>query len=322
MSGLSDAERLDFLRELDQQASQLMKIVLEDTNCFTPNSSSRTFGHFWGIPETRPYIRLLKAISAIAETLEDFQVAYDYNLRILTYNSDDNMGTRSNFNLLQIKLGRDLQAYNYAMHQLDQHFDRDGVMKQMEGKDYPTITFDKYSKEDIHPQSTIVHPNKRNLKHADPAVLFTGALALFKLLGPCPKASAWLAAGHGANRHVLPILMQPDKPSYPAKRFFCPRARNTYVEAADLVVFTKRQFCSPEAQEWLRIASVGLPRMLCDFPGCGKVESYMGEWRRCTGCYEVYYCSEDCQKRHWSLPGREGHKSPCKNTRNIMNIMV
>ena len=252
--------------------------------------------------------------------MEDYQLANDCNLRILTYNTGDNTGTRSNFNLLQTKLNKDLEAFNYSTHLLEQHLDYDRVMKPFYGKNYPSIILNKLKKEDIDPQDARVDPNGRELKYAEAAVLFTGALALFKLFGPRPKANAWLAAGHARNSHILPIFMHPDSPSYPTTRFTCARGAGSYVEAADFVIFTKRQFCTPEAQEWLKSAGADLPKRKCDRPGCGKVESYMGEWRRCTGCFEVYYCGEDCQRRHWAGQGRDGHKAPCKEAKSLRNM--
>jgi hypothetical protein len=315
---LSNSQKLEFLRQLDVDASEMMKTILEDPFCFTPDAGSRNFGHFWDLFKTRSYIRLLICVSWQAEAVEDYQLAYDCNLRILTYNTGDNTGTRSNFNLLQTKLGRDLEAFNYSVHLLEQHLDYAQVMKPFYGKNYPSIVLNKLKKEEIDPQDARVDPIRREIKYAEAAVLFTGTLALFKLFGPCPKANAWLAAGHARNSHVLPIFMHPESPSYPTTRFECTRAPGSYVEAAGLVIFTKRQFCTPEAQEWLNSAGADLPKRKCDCPGCGKLESYMGEWRRCTGCFGVYYCSEDCQKRHWA--GQDGHKAPCKDAKNLRNM--
>lgn len=37
--------------------------------------------------------------------------------------------------------------------------------------------------------------------------------------------------------------------------------------------------------------------------GCGKT----GKFKKCTGCYHVFYCSRNCQALHWSK-----HKTFCK----------
>ena len=318
-SPLSDEERLEFLQQIEVDATEMMKITLDDPDCFTPDSSSPTFGHFWGIMGTREYIRLLMTISLLYESMGNFEPAHDYNLRILTYNQGDNTGTRTNFNLLQTKIDRDLEAYNFAFHLIDQHLNYEEVMVAMEGKNYPTIILDKIAKEDIDPQDDRVH--HRSIQLADSSGLFTGALAVFKLFGHCPKATAWLAAGNARNRHVLPILMHPGAPSYPKERFITPRSPGSFIDGADFVVFTKFQFCTPEAQAWLKEAAKELPKRKCDSPGCTKVEGFFGEWRRCTGCMEVYYCSAECQKAHWSMRGKDGHKNPCNQAKQIRNMV-
>lgn len=314
---LSNSQKLDYLDQLCADASELTKALLRDPNCFTPNAGSHSFGKFWGLLNTRNYISLLIAISQLAESMNDYQLAYDYDLRVLTYNSGDNTGTRSHFNLMQTKLNKDLEAFNFSMHLLNQHLEYDHVMEGFEGTDYPRIVFNTIKKEDIDPQSTQIHPSNDDLNYVDSAILFTGALALFKLFGPCPKANSWLAKGHENNIHILAILMHPDSPSYPTQRFNCPRSRASYVEAADFVIFTGRQFCTPEVQEWLRSTSDDMPKRRCDHPECGKVENYLGQWRRCTGCFEVYYCSEECQKKHWT----DAHKAPCKEAKRWRNMM-
>ena len=318
-SPLSDAQRLDFLLQVEHDAGEMMKIILDDPQCFTPNVGSSTFGNFWGILGTREYIRLLMTISLLYEQMENYERSYEYNLRILTYNQGDNTGTRTNFNLLQTKIGRDLEAYNFAFHLIDQHLNYEEVMRAVEGKDYPRMVLTNYSKEDIDPQDDRVH--HRSTKLSDSAVLFTGALALFKLFGPCPKATAWLAAGNKRNKHILPILMNPSAPSYPKDRFISPRSPGSFIDGADFVVFTKEQFCTPEAQAWLAQAAKELPKRKCESLACTKVEAFFGEWRRCTGCMEAYYCSAQCQKEHWSMAGKEGHKKPCLQQKEIRNMV-
>ena len=41
---------------------------------------------------------------------------------------------------------------------------------------------------------------------------------------------------------------------------------------------------------------------------CGNCKTLSKDLKRCTGCFEIYYCSKDCQKQHW----RSGHYITCK----------
>jgi hypothetical protein len=319
---LNNEQRLEFLQQLEVDAAEMTKTILNDPNCYTPNVNSPTFGEFWGITETRPYIQTLITLATHCEDMEKYELAYDYDLRLLTYNQGDNNGVRTNFNLLQTLLGRDLEAYNFSWHLLDQYLDYSRVMAGLEGKDYPKMVFDKFKNEDIDSQDPVIHSGTADMRYADAAVLFTGALALFKMFGHCPKATAWLAAGHSRNPHILPVLLHPNAPSYPTERMLVPRAMGSYVEATDFIIFTKKQFCARPVQVWLRLAGNELPKRKCDSPNCDKVERFMGEWKRCTACFEAYYCSSECQKEHWKMPGDQGHKKKCKEATMYQNMTL
>jgi len=45
-------------------------------------------------------------------------------------------------------------------------------------------------------------------------------------------------------------------------------------------------------------------------PNCGQVEGKPGEFKRCGGCKNVYYCGRKCQVRDW----KAGHKQECEAT--------
>lgn len=49
--------------------------------------------------------------------------------------------------------------------------------------------------------------------------------------------------------------------------------------------------------------------------GCKWEEDANDRFLMCGGCKAVYYCSKDCQKRHW----RTGHKIKCKRVVNKGN---
>jgi hypothetical protein len=48
--------------------------------------------------------------------------------------------------------------------------------------------------------------------------------------------------------------------------------------------------------------------MQCSSYHCEKIERYIGEYKKCGGCFFKYYCSSKCQTQHW----RDVHKKECK----------
>ena len=46
---------------------------------------------------------------------------------------------------------------------------------------------------------------------------------------------------------------------------------------------------------------------ICD--GCGDEEESCGDYKRCKSCRRAYYCTRDCQVKHWKV-----HKTECKET--------
>lgn len=59
--------------------------------------------------------------------------------------------------------------------------------------------------------------------------------------------------------------------------------------------------------EWFGLKGVGEELRLCSNERCGRVEMRKHEFRRCSVCGGVNYCSRVCQLVHWTL----GHKDEC-----------
>ncbi|PNT68671.1 hypothetical protein BRADI_3g43990v3 [Brachypodium distachyon] len=56
-------------------------------------------------------------------------------------------------------------------------------------------------------------------------------------------------------------------------------------------------------------AAAGAGLRLCSQPACGRPETRKNEFRRCSACGVVVYCSRACQALHW----RAGHRTECAN---------
>ena len=48
-------------------------------------------------------------------------------------------------------------------------------------------------------------------------------------------------------------------------------------------------------------------RMKCSNPFCAKIETKIGEYKKCSQCEVAKYCSKKCQRKHW----KKGHKKEC-----------
>lgn len=62
--------------------------------------------------------------------------------------------------------------------------------------------------------------------------------------------------------------------------------------------------------DWFNVKSPGSGLRLCSHVGCGRPESRRHEFRRCSVCGKVNYCSRACQALDW----RTRHKSECTPT--------
>ncbi|KAF1984134.1 hypothetical protein K402DRAFT_150694 [Aulographum hederae CBS 113979] len=87
-----------------------------DPGMWTPNPFENSIGHFWGILETRPYMRarygLVEAMLEI-KTFEAAETAYDDMRDMLRLCRSDNMGIRDLMPTTLLRLGRDQDCYDF-----------------------------------------------------------------------------------------------------------------------------------------------------------------------------------------------------------------
>ncbi|KAK5987035.1 hypothetical protein PT974_11151 [Cladobotryum mycophilum] len=107
------------LRQADKEETALRNLPAD---MFTPDNIFETgVGRFWGIHETRPYMRA--RLGVVDTTLEYFapaggyakavQIALDHLVDMIRLSRSDNMGVRSQIPALYIRLGRDQEAYDF-----------------------------------------------------------------------------------------------------------------------------------------------------------------------------------------------------------------
>ncbi|XP_076895160.1 F-box protein At1g67340-like [Bidens hawaiensis] len=59
--------------------------------------------------------------------------------------------------------------------------------------------------------------------------------------------------------------------------------------------------------EWFGLKGVGEGLRMCSYEKCGRPETRNNEFRKCSGCGKVNYCSRGCQSHDW----RVRHKTEC-----------
>lgn len=104
----------------NEKASKILDKGLEASELlFGGDYEKENMGHFWGLIETRPYIRLLGAKGLILEEQNKKKEAAEIFNKILTLNPQDNSGVR---NILQ-RLYLDLKDYDAFVDLIDQFED-------------------------------------------------------------------------------------------------------------------------------------------------------------------------------------------------------
>ena len=61
-----------------------------------------------------------------------------------------------------------------------------------------------------------------------------------------------------------------------------------------------------EARQRADIEKIGLRE--CAWPSCGKVERTVREFKQCSGCRSVWYCSPEHHTLHWGAHRRDCQK--------------
>jgi len=115
-------------KEVDREEQELRAMP---PDMFLPaNVFNAHVGHFWGITETRPYMRarygLIEAILKL-KTFDAAQSALDDTMDLLRLCRSDNMGVRSLVPPLLLRLGTDQACYDFvkwwAKSSYDNHYD-------------------------------------------------------------------------------------------------------------------------------------------------------------------------------------------------------
>merc|ERR1719335_1865258 len=118
----------------------------------------------------------------------------------------------------------------------------------------------------------------------------TKKFGMQKTLGPQMTTRAIFFCKQGNKRQALKIL----------KKMDCDKELVKFVGEAIRKVKSEKV----HGQKTERCRTL----VKCSNPICENVETSIGQFKVCTRCTAVHYCSRMCQKKHW----KSAHKKVCK----------
>ncbi|KAL9949845.1 hypothetical protein D7B24_007986 [Verticillium nonalfalfae] len=98
-----------------------------------PNVFETSVGHFYAIPETRPYMRARYALTQTLihlDTVPSLEEALDHGLDMLRLNRSDELGLRHQLPSVMVHLGREQEAYDFVKWWVA-HADDESHLKDM-----------------------------------------------------------------------------------------------------------------------------------------------------------------------------------------------
>ncbi|CCM02821.1 uncharacterized protein FIBRA_04933 [Fibroporia radiculosa] len=162
-----------------------------------------TVGHFWGLIETRPYMRVLQALVRTTFEKKDYARSADTIIETLRLCPGDNMGQREWLGSILLKAGRPADALSFIQAWLQPDVVRTGNPPPRGGCAFPPPSQKPFTQQQVD-----------NVDYWEGAFAYTGALAVFKLWGDCELARQFLFIAAKINPHVLQkILARIDQPS-------------------------------------------------------------------------------------------------------------
>ncbi|KAH6912043.1 hypothetical protein BKA70DRAFT_1266388 [Coprinopsis sp. MPI-PUGE-AT-0042] len=289
-----------------QMRTQIESAEIEPTQWLGPQAfddDGGDVGHFWGIVETRPYMRVLCALSRMYFENGQYSKSTAVYIEMLRLNPGDNQGIRNNLGTSLLHDGRYADALDFAQKWIGNSLGNGDPMPRG-GTDFGK------------PRET-VHPPQIEEKMSEcwsGEMIHTAALASFKLLGDCDLSRQYLRIAPKVNPFILlRILGKITKPTEPN---MYPRGPNSPEEAHDYLWVAQDLWMEEDVWEWADsnpdVKAVVLKKCSNEVQGCRVREGDVAQFKRCSACRLVSYCSVSCQKAHWPK-----HKAACKQHQQV-----
>ncbi|KAF5329336.1 hypothetical protein D9619_009278 [Psilocybe cf. subviscida] len=288
------ADGIEVLKDARERGRAMLKKSL-GTDCF--DDDSEYVGNFWGILETRPYMRVLQALAERLYMSKHFNESADVMCEMLRLCPGDNIGTRSLLGSVLCLAGRYADAVFFAEQWLTPECMQTGESPERGGTAFAPPTKGTH----------LITRDPNEEAWAWGPLPHTGALAAFKLWGDCSDSRAYLEFAVKCTPHILlKVLGRVKKPE---TLNMMPRSQNGPEEAHDYLWLAQDMWMEPDVWAWANNNPVVKAAVLkdCSRKDCVARETRVAEFKRCGACHTVSYCSADCQKLDWPH-----HKTPCK----------
>ncbi|KAJ7597564.1 hypothetical protein C8J56DRAFT_322921 [Mycena floridula] len=279
-------ERLVVLKPASTQ-NQVLNFVRLGPDCF--DDGGRFVGKYWSLPETRPYMRVLQAQVRIYVEVEDYVASANTVIEMLRLCPGDNLNQRTWLGSVLIHAGRYSDALYFVQSCLD---------KEIPWPDRIRFREPKY--EPLSPET------EKSLDWNHGAILYSAALACFKLRGDCPLARQYLRISAKANPNVLIKIL--GRKTKPASLNMEARMYNGREDAHDYLWLTQDLWMTDDVWSWVQenrdVEELVLKE--CSRDRCPNQEQKAAQFQRCGSCHTVVYCCRECQKGDWKK-----HKPDC-----------
>lgn len=258
-------------------------------------------GHFWSILDTRPYMRVMQALVRLYFEEKRYEKSTNIMIEMLRFCPGDNMAQRTWLGSNLIRVGRLADALYFAQTWLSPGPADRGEDPLKGGTDFKAPSRDP-----------MTEARAKRLESDCGSLLYTAALASFKLWGDSLQAQQYLRAASKANPNILMRIL--GRVTRPDELNNSPRSLNGPEDAHDYLWLSQDLWMVPEVWNWANSDPGAKESVLktCSREGCGKRETKATEFKLCSGCRLAFYCNSTCQKEDWKK-----HKPACRERQSL-----